>query len=180
MTSPLDRPLAGGDPRGAETPVPTPVSLYVHVPFCVSKCAYCDFYSEAGAEGRAASFVDAALFEAGHWSHYDLLDDVPTLYLGGGTPTVLGEELVRLVRGLRETARLRRGAEITVETNPETTGRELVAALIGAGVNRVSLGVQSFDDDVLGTLGRCHSAEQARAATRVLADAGVPFSIDLM
>jgi oxygen-independent coproporphyrinogen-3 oxidase len=161
-------------------PVPEPVSLYVHVPFCVSKCAYCDFYSQPGGGAKYAPFVDAALFEAGHWSHYDLLEDVPTLYVGGGTPTVLGEDLVRLVRGLLETARLRPGAEVTVETNPETTDAGSVAALVVEGVNRFSLGVQSFDDGVLGTLGRCHDAERARAATRVLRDSGTGFSIDLI
>jgi putative oxygen-independent coproporphyrinogen III oxidase len=163
----------------AATP-PEPVSLYVHVPFCVSKCAYCDFYSQAGGEGKYSAFVDAALFEAGHWSHYDLLDDVPTLYIGGGTPTVLGDDLVRLLRGLTETVRLRPGAEVTVETNPETTEAVLIAALMEAGANRFSLGVQSFDDEVLRTLGRCHDAERAREATRVLRDSGTPFSIDLI
>ena len=159
---------------------PEPVSLYVHVPFCVSKCAYCDFYSRAGGEALRKPFVDAALFEAGHWSHYDLLDDVPSLYIGGGTPTLLGEDLVRLVRGLIETARLRPDAEVTVETNPETTDAPLVAALIEAGVNRFSLGVQSFDDDVLRILGRCHDAARAREATRILRDSGAAFSIDLI
>lgn len=163
-----------------ETVAPTPVALYVHIPFCVSKCAYCDFYSEVGEMRRAAQFVDAALFEAGHWSHYDLLDDVPTLYIGGGTPTLLGPELVRLVEGLIEAARLRPRAEVTVETNPEVTDAALVASLIDAGVNRFSLGVQSFDDDVLCILGRCHDAERAREATRVLRAAGVSFSIDLI
>jgi oxygen-independent coproporphyrinogen III oxidase len=159
---------------------PLPVALYVHVPFCLSKCAYCDFYSVADGERWREPFVDAALFEAGHWSHYDLLDDVPTLYIGGGTPTVLGEGLVRLVHGLRLTARLRDDAEVTVETNPEATTAELVAALKAEGVNRFSLGVQSFDDAVLRTLGRCHDAERALEATRVLERARVPFSIDLM
>jgi len=159
---------------------PEPVSLYVHVPFCLSKCVYCDFYSETGGEAGFDRFVDAALFEAGHWSHYDLLDDVPTLYIGGGTPTILGEGLVRLVRGLFETARVRSDAEVTVETNPETTYPALVARLVEAGVTRFSLGVQSFDDEVLKTLGRCHDAERARVATRVLRDSGVPFSIDLI
>jgi oxygen-independent coproporphyrinogen-3 oxidase len=159
---------------------PLPVSLYVHVPFCVSKCAYCDFYSLAGHPERHAAFVDAALFEAGHWSHYDLLDDVPTLYVGGGTPTVLGTELVRLVEGLRETAHLRADAEITVETNPETTDPALVAALVDAGVSRFSLGVQSFDDEVLRTLGRCHDSARARAAADVLLRGGAGFSIDLI
>ncbi len=171
------------DPVGI-APLPAvaadPVSLYVHVPFCISKCAYCDFYSRAGGEALRGPFVDAALFEAGHWSHYDLLDDVPSLYIGGGTPTLLGQDLVRLVRGLIETARLRPGAEVTVETNPETTDAALVAALIEAGVNRFSLGVQSFDDDVLRRLGRCHDAERGRAATRILRDSGASFSIDLI
>ena len=173
MTDPAtSSPLAG--------PAPEPVSLYVHVPFCVSKCAYCDFYSRAGGEALRRPFVDAALFEAGHWSHYDLLDDVPSLYIGGGTPTLLGDDLVHLVRGLIETARLRADAELTVETNPETTDAALVAALVKEGVNRFSLGVQSFDDDVLRTLGRCHDAERARTATRVLRDSGAGFSIDLI
>jgi len=159
---------------------PTPVSLYVHVPFCVSKCAYCDFYSKPGAPELYSRFVDAALFEAGHWSHYDLLDDVPTMYIGGGTPTVLGMELVRLVRGLRETAHLRSDAEITVETNPETTDADQVALLVGAGITRFSLGVQSFDDAVLAALGRCHDAARTESALEVLRASGVPFSIDLI
>jgi oxygen-independent coproporphyrinogen-3 oxidase len=167
-------------PSASSESAPEPVSLYVHVPFCVSKCAYCDFYSRAGGEALRKPFVDAALFEAGHWSHYDLLDDVPSLYVGGGTPTLLGDDLVRLVRGLIETARLRPDAEITIETNPETTNAALVTALMEAGANRFSLGVQSFDDDVLRTLGRCHDAERAREATRVLRDSGAGFSIDLI
>lgn len=159
---------------------PLPVALYVHVPFCLSKCAYCDFYSEPGELSRAGAFVDAALFEAGHWSHYDLLDDVPSAYFGGGTPTVLGDELVRLVEGMLSTARVRPGAEVTVETNPETTSPALVERLVAAGVSRFSLGVQSFDDAVLATLGRPHDGTRARAAARVLEHAGVPFSVDLI
>jgi oxygen-independent coproporphyrinogen-3 oxidase len=159
---------------------PTPVSLYIHVPFCVSKCAYCDFYSEPGRPDLYARFVDAILFEAGHWSHHDLLDDVPTMYFGGGTPTALGSELVRMVRGLRETARLRPDAEITVETNPETTDADLIATLVDAGVTRFSLGVQSFDDSVLSVLGRCHDGAKAESAIATLRAAGRPFSIDLI
>ncbi len=160
---------------------PTPVSLYVHVPFCVSKCAYCDFYSEAAVDpARYAQFVDAVLFEAGHWSHYDLLDDVPTIYIGGGTPTIMGDELVRLVEGLMQTVRLRPGAEVTVETNPETTDIQMVARLVEAGVNRFSIGVQSFDDSVLRTLGRCHDVAQTQRALQALRESDIPFSIDLI
>jgi putative oxygen-independent coproporphyrinogen III oxidase len=159
---------------------PLAVSLYVHVPFCVSKCAYCDFYSRVGDEALHGRFVDAALFEIGHWSHFDLLDDVPSLYVGGGTPTVIGAQLVRLMAGLRATVGLRPDAEVTVESNPETTHPALVGELVAAGANRFSLGVQSFDDAVLSTLGRCHDAARAESAAAVLHAAGVPFSVDLI
>jgi len=181
--APITALSSGRAPLAAETAgalPPLPVSLYVHVPFCVSKCAYCDFYSIVDDPSLHARYVDAALFEAGHWSHYDLLDDVPSVYFGGGTPTVLGGDLVRLVAGLRQTARIREDAEITVETNPEVTTPEIVAALTAAGANRFSLGVQSFDDEVLRALGRCHDAAQIERALQVLRDADVAFSIDLM
>jgi coproporphyrinogen III oxidase-like Fe-S oxidoreductase len=173
------------------------VSLYVHVPFCVSKCAYCDFCSTTLAraerdlalaagvstgrvpEDPATVFVDKLLAIMDEVVT-PVLGDVPTLYFGGGTPTVLGEGLVRLVRGVRERAPLRADAEITVETNPETTDPSLIAALVGAGVNRFSLGVQSFDDEVLRTLGRAHDAARAAEACSTLSRAGVPFSVDLM
>jgi putative oxygen-independent coproporphyrinogen III oxidase len=167
--------------RSAAAPAaPLPVALYFHVPFCVSKCAYCDFYSIPDDPALHSRFVDAALFEAGHWSHHGLLDDVVSVYFGGGTPTVLGDGLVRLLRGLRATARIRDDAEITVETNPDTTTPEIVTALVSAGVNRFSLGVQSFDDDVLRVLGRCHDRAATERALAVLREAGVLFSVDLM
>jgi oxygen-independent coproporphyrinogen-3 oxidase len=165
----------------ARSPEPAlPVSLYVHVPYCLSRCAYCDFTSSVADPLWHASFVDAVLFEAGHWSFYDLLGDVPTLYFGGGTPTVLGPGLARLVRGVRETAVMRPSAEITVETNPDTTTREAVSALVNEGVNRFSLGVQSFDDEVLAVLGRRHDAAAAASAASVLQESGARFSVDLM
>lgn len=157
-----------------------PVALYIHVPFCLSKCAYCDFESAVNDSRWHAPYVDAVLFAAAHWASYDLLDDVPTLYFGGGTPTILGDELVRLVRGLRDVASIRPDAEITVETNPDTTDSTLIEALVAAGVNRFSLGVQSLDDDVLRTLGRRHTAADALAAARVLARTGQAYSVDLI
>ena len=162
------------------TAPPLPSALYVHVPFCISKCAYCDFASAVSDLRWHTPYVDAVLYAAGHYSFYDVLDDVTSLYVGGGTPTILSDELVRLVTGLREIASLRAGAEITVETNPETTDLRLVEMLAAAGVNRFSLGVQSFDDTVLSTLGRRHDAARAEQAATVLARSGQRFSVDLI
>lgn len=159
---------------------PLPMALYIHVPFCLSKCAYCDFTSSVSDPRWHAPYVDAVLFAAAHLASYDLLDDVVTIYFGGGTPTVLGDELVRLVEGLLDIATVRADAEVTVETNPDTTEVSLIAALVQAGVNRFSLGVQSLDDAVLATLGRRHTAAGALSAASVLADSGQAYSVDLI
>ncbi len=164
---------------GGDTGATLPVSVYVHVPFCLSKCAYCDFFSEPAADGAVMDrYVAGVLREVE--ARADLLRDVPTLYLGGGTPTALGERLVGLVAGIRERPMLREDAEVTVETNPETTDGGLVEELVAAGVSRFSLGVQSLDDAVLATLGRRHDAARAVAACSTLVRAGTPFSIDLI
>lgn len=182
---------------GAESPR---VALYLHVPFCASKCAYCDFTSapNAGAlvpeEGvmwaissqlpRAATLADAYCAAVPLYLQdfvdRGLLAAVPSVYVGGGTPTVLGDRLPELLGRILELVTLEPGAEVTVEANPESVTAPLIAAIRDAGATRASLGVQSFDDDVLATLGRCHSAAEAQAAARVLADSGLPFSVDLM
>jgi putative oxygen-independent coproporphyrinogen III oxidase len=160
----------------------TNASLYVHVPFCLLKCSYCDFHSTPMSRepGVADHFAWAVGEGAGHWAALGVLDDVESIYIGGGTPTTLGTALVSLVEGLIGTARLASDAEITVETNPDTTDAKLVARLASAGVNRFSLGVQSFDDVVLRTLGRCHSAETAQRAIEDLAVTGAKVAIDLI
>ncbi len=158
-----------------------PVSLYAHLPFCLSKCAYCDFRSHVPEHAREQrDYVDALLEDARRWAARGLLADVPTLYVGGGTPTTLGDDLVRLVEGLRAVARLREDAEVTVETNPDVTTPALVHRLVEAGVNRFSMGVQSFDDGVLRTLGRRHDAGRAEQAAAVLRESGARFSLDLI
>lgn len=183
-------------------PGPTPVSLYVHVPFCASKCSYCDFHSAAEDPGRllredddvvwyvrsrlpeSASLADAyaecVLAFLEEFCVDGLLAEVPTLYVGGGTPTMLGLALPYLVRGVRDLVGLRADAEVTVEANPDSLTPALAQALADAGVARVSLGVQSFDDEVLRTLGRPHDAASARAAARMVTDAGMRLSVDLM
>ncbi|MBE0475553.1 MAG: coproporphyrinogen III oxidase family protein [Coriobacteriia bacterium] len=170
------------------------VSLYVHVPFCASRCAYCDFFSiplpgrppgqgprPAGADGMLADPVGEFL-AASRMDGFlgEVLQDVPTLYVGGGTPTVLGERLVELLSETCAHVGLRPGAEITVEANPDSLTPALAEALAAAGVSRVSLGVQSFDDDVLAALGRRHDARRAEEAAAAVAGSGLRLSVDLM
>lgn len=158
----------------------TGVALYVHVPLCLSKCAYCDFTSRAEGSGNVGRIGSALLFQFDHLTRYDLLPDVSSVYIGGGTPTVLGPSLVRLVDGIKERVAVGPDVEFTVETNPDTTHANEAEALVASGVNRFSIGVQSFDDAVLKTLGRRHDAIVAFDAVRTLVSIGARVSLDLM
>ena len=159
--------------------------IYVHIPYCVKKCAYCDFVSAAVGTNAAAEMEDyAAALRA------EILREAPplrarfgaaaTVYLGGGTPTALPPELLMgILRTLMEAAGI--PAECTVEANPGTVGEDYLARLRAAGVNRLSLGVQSFDDRLLRRIGRIHTAAKARAACRAAQAAGFTnISLDLM
>jgi len=158
----------------------TPVALYVHTPFCVSKCAYCDFYSRPLDADQVVPYVDALLRNAVMLAGTGLLADVPTLYVGGGTPTMFGEQLERLLDGLRSTVGLRPDAEVSVEGNPDTTDDAMVAMVVRAGVTRMSLGVQSLDDGLLRMLGRPHDAASALDAARKIRSAGIDLAVDLI
>jgi len=153
-----------------------PAGLYVHVPFCIRKCEYCDFYSVA--PGAVAAFVDAVIHELDLYR--DRFDTFDTLYLGGGTPSVLSDgSLLELVGALGE--HLLPGAEITVEANPDDIDAARLVRWHDAGVNRLSLGVQSLDDDLLRWLGRRHDAAQALAALDAAREAGFDdLSLDFM
>ena len=158
------------------------LGVYVHVPFCAGRCSYCDFATAPYDERAAARYVRALMGEVGAASLS--LGDVraDTLYLGGGTPTALGA--VRLSEALAEfTARFAVApeAEVTCEANPESLTGEVLEALADGGVNRLSLGIQTFDDAMLKTLGRRHSAAQAEDAYwRARAEGFADVSIDLM
>lgn len=160
----------------------TDSGFYLHVPFCLRKCGYCDFYSVATGgtdfDGIEA-YLDAVAIE---------LRALPagfqptTVFIGGGTPTELPlRELRRLLALLAETVDLRRVEEWTMEANPGTLTREKADLLRWAGVNRISVGVQSFDDDRLRFLGRIHSAAEAVAAVSLLREAGFAnLNLDLI
>lgn len=154
--------------------------LYIHLPFCVKKCAYCDFTSWGA---RADSPFIKAYCEVLNTQidlllQQGLLRNIATVYFGGGTPTLAGSYLVQLVRKVREAAPY--AHEISVEANPECASQELLIALQEAGMTRISFGVQSTNDAELARLGRVHTADEARAALRRAVQLGVSVSADLM
>lgn len=159
----------------------TPLGLYLHIPFCVSKCGYCDFYSVTDTAEKQA-YVSALCRQIQAYSGVCAGNIVDTIYLGGGTPSCLGAELLdRILQTVQDCFLLDGNAEITVECNPESTDKTLLDALKAMGVNRLSFGVQSAHDDELRLLGRVHTFEQARQAVRLAQDSGFDnISLDLM
>jgi oxygen-independent coproporphyrinogen III oxidase len=157
--------------------------LYIHFPFCVRKCLYCDFNSLAGSSVAPKGYVAALVREQElRAATVDGPVTAPTLYFGGGTPSLMAPELVKLViDGARRLYGLSPDAEVTMEANPGTVDCEKLAGYRSAGVNRLSLGVQSFDDAMLARLGRVHSARQAVEAVTAAREAGFAnIGIDLI
>jgi oxygen-independent coproporphyrinogen-3 oxidase len=168
------------DPTGLSLP---PLSLYVHLPWCVKKCPYCDFNSHAVRDELPADrYVDALL--------RDLEQDLPlvwgrpvqSIFFGGGTPSLFSaEQIGRILSGFRSLLTIAPGAEVTLEANPGTTEHDSFVAYAESGVNRVSLGVQSFDDDRLAAIGRIHGRREVERALAAIARSGIDnFNVDLM
>ncbi|RAN82678.1 YggW family oxidoreductase [Bacillus sp. SRB_336] len=165
-----------------------PLSLYVHMPWCVKKCPYCDFNSHGlrSEPPPYADYVDHLLadLDADRVDFAAALEGRPivSIFFGGGTPSLFAPELIaRLLDGVRARLPLQADAEITLETNPGTVEHGRFDGYLAAGVNRVSFGVQSFDDDKLKRLGRIHSASEAEAAVKSAQDAGYTnINLDLM
>jgi putative oxygen-independent coproporphyrinogen III oxidase len=159
-----------------------PLSLYIHLPWCERKCPYCDFNSHETGTLPEARYIDALL--------HDLEDDLPlvqgravqTLFIGGGTPSLFsGQAIRRLLAGIDSLVSLSPGLEATMEANPGSAEAGRFAQFREAGINRLSLGVQSFHDASLGALGRIHSSDQARAAVEFARAAGfASLNLDLM
>ena len=155
--------------------------LYIHVPFCARRCVYCDFSIAVRSRVPVQEFV-AAVEEEWELRHRDSIFELETVYFGGGTPSKLGAVgVARLMDLVRRRAAVRPGAEVTLEVNPEDVSAESASAWHAAGVNRISLGVQSFDDAVLKWMHRTHDARAAVRAIEVLREAGLHnLSIDLI
>lgn len=160
-----------------------PLSLYVHLPWCVRKCPYCDFNSHVS-EGPipAAAYVDALLQDLEHDLPLVWGRSVHSVFLGGGTPSLFGAvQLERLLSGLRARLPFSPQLEVTMEANPGTLEHDSFSAYRDAGINRFSLGVQSFSDRALAAIGRIHGRGEALRAVESLHSAGIGnFNLDLM
>ena len=143
-----------------------PLSLYVHIPWCVRKCPYCDFNSHAAPDALPEdAYVDALVTDLENALPSIWGRRVSTVFIGGGTPSLFSAAAIdRLLAAVRARVQLSPDAEITLEANPGTFEREKFAGFYAAGVNRLSLGIQSFDDRYLRALGRIHGAKEARRA----------------
>ena len=178
--------------------------LYIHIPFCVKKCDYCDFLSYAGMGEKVSLYLAALKKDITHTAEELSLRErkkagisgaaaadgvkshpkvsLDSVYIGGGTPGYLPADAIASVMDtVKEYFDLASDAEITIETNPCTVSREKASAYLKAGINRVSMGVQSFNDEVLKTLGRAHNAETAVKAFDILRSSGFEnINIDLI
>lgn len=160
------------------------LGIYIHIPFCKSKCEYCDFYSIGGSRDRRVTddYLQALadhIREAGRLAPEYLVD---TVYFGGGTPSFFGaENLEKILDEIHKSFRLSVEAEITLEANPDSVTLPALKKLVRAGFNRISIGVQSDDDEMLKKLGRPHNFHQAKQAVTLARQAGFGnISLDLM
>lgn len=156
------------------------LGLYIHVPFCGKKCRYCDFYSLPYRKEQAASYVEAVLRNIRHYSDKSTVTD--TIYFGGGTPSLLSAEQISLIlQEIKNCFNMAENAEITLEANPNTLTSENLEKLRISGINRLSIGIQSMNDEELKILGRSHTAERGAKAVYDAKSAGFDnISCDLM
>jgi putative oxygen-independent coproporphyrinogen III oxidase len=160
-----------------------PLSLYIHIPWCVRKCPYCDFNShQAGANLPQDEYVAALLADLAVDARLARGRRIDTVFFGGGTPSLFdADAIARILHGVDALVPLARDAEITLEANPGTVEHGRFDGYRRAGVNRLSIGVQSFDDEALQRIGRIHGADDARRAVREAQDAGIAeLNLDLM
>lgn len=157
------------------------LGIYIHIPFCRSKCPYCDFYSFVGADEEKAEYLAALKSSISYWGKALLGRKADTLYIGGGTPSSLsGEELAEVIHAAKRAFSFTEG-EITVECNPRDCSEELFGALYTSGVNRISLGMQSANDIERRALGRTADSEKVISCVKLAKNAGIDnISVDIM
>lgn len=158
--------------------------IYIHIPFCRKKCLYCDFYSEPCDDARLrAEYTKALIGEINYYGQkYSKNLKADTIFFGGGTPSLMESELIdSIIKALKKAFSITEDAEITMECNPATLDNEKLRGYKAAGVNRLSIGSQSFDEEVLSGLGRIHSAKDIETTVKAAREAGFDnISLDLM
>lgn len=159
-----------------------PLALYLHWPWCVRKCPYCDFNSHAIPQGLDdVAYVDLVLRDLSHWIGCTEGRPISSVFIGGGTPSLMsGHAVDKLLSGANRMFGFTSDCEITLEANPGTTDESRFKAFKSAGVNRISIGVQSFMNEKLQTLGRIHSSDDARRAAQHAGEVFGNFNLDLM
>lgn len=157
-----------------------PVGLYIHIPFCQKKCNYCDFYSVVLNEDIKREYKKRLIEEIKQWGA-KLGRPIDTVYFGGGTPSLMADELPDIMREINASFFLSNDAEITMEMNPADNSEQVLRLALKAGVNRLSIGAQSGDNEELKTLGRRHTAEQTTKTVQLARDLGFNnISLDIM
>jgi putative oxygen-independent coproporphyrinogen III oxidase len=161
-----------------------PLSLYIHIPWCIKKCPYCDFNSHAvKAELPESAYINALLTDlSSDIEKYAVTRPIQSIFIGGGTPSLFSpESLDRLISGIKERTILEENLEITLEANPGTFESHKFKEFNALGINRLSIGIQSFNNDLLTKLGRVHSGQEAVKAAEIAHHAGFAnFNLDLM
>ena len=161
---------------------PTISALYVHIPFCHQICPFCSFAVRKNRPSIHGEYLEAVLLETGRRVQGITISDLESLYIGGGTPSVLSStEIIFLMQGIRQSWPLSKDCQISLECNPEDVQSNYLVALLSSGVNRLSIGVQSFQQEFLKNLGRNHTVEHLRKNLIALKDVGwINFNVDLM
>jgi oxygen-independent coproporphyrinogen-3 oxidase len=184
-TRPLILGAAGFSSEQPRSPLPElpPLSLYIHIPWCVRKCPYCDFNSHtASAVLPEQEYVDALLADLDQDLQHVYGRELSTIFFGGGTPSLFSADaLGRLLKGVEQRIRFAADIEITLEANPGTFEQVKFSAYRGLGINRLSIGIQSFQEAKLKALGRIHNGDEAVRAADMARQAGFDnFNLDLM
>lgn len=149
--------------------VEKPNMVYIHVPFCVSRCIYCDFYSTTHTQELKDRYIQTACAEIMYRRNELNNEPLQSVYIGGGTPSQLDvRQIAQLLETIHNAFELCNDAEITIEANPDDITFDFVKGMKSLGINRVSLGVQSFDDDILRIINRRHSAKEACRAVETI------------
>ena len=160
--------------------MPKSIGLYLHIPFCKKKCSYCDFYSAFTTDDGLDRYTEALINEIKRWGG-SLSRPISTIYFGGGTPSLLGKRIADILQAVKTSFHIADDAEITAEVNPDENTKQFLEYAKNCGVNRLSIGLQSANDDELRLLGRQHTAKDAQNTVLAARELGFKnISLDLM